>query len=90
MTVEAVSQLGGTLTATQSLGGSLSSSGSLSARIGNVNFITTYDGIYEITPTADEQTLDTMDKMLTDNVTVHATPYSEVSNIYGGTTVTIL
>ena len=43
MTVEAVSQLGGTLTATQSLGGSLSSSGSLGARIGNVNFITDED-----------------------------------------------
>jgi len=50
----------------------------------------TYDGEYEVTPSSKEQVLNTMQKMLVDNVTVHSTPYSEVSNPYGGTTVTIL
>ncbi len=49
-----------------------------------------YDGPYEVTPTASEQTLPTENKTMERNVTVHATPYSEVSNIYGGNTVTIL
>ncbi|MBR2681461.1 MAG: hypothetical protein IKE23_12070 [Exiguobacterium sp.] len=49
-----------------------------------------YKGAYEVTPTASEQTLPTENKTMERNVTVHATPYSEVSNIYGGTTVTIL
>lgn len=49
-----------------------------------------YTGRYEVTPTAREQVLPTENKMMERNVTVHATPYSEVSNIYGGNTVTIL
>ncbi|MBR0127422.1 MAG: hypothetical protein IJL99_04090 [Firmicutes bacterium] len=49
-----------------------------------------YEGPYEVTPTASEQTLATENKTMEANVTVHATPYSEVSNIYGGETVTIL
>lgn len=49
-----------------------------------------YDGVYEVTPTAREQILHTINKKMEDNVTVHKTPYSEVSNEYGGYTVTIL
>ena len=49
-----------------------------------------YEGPYEVTPMAREQTLATENKTMESNVTVHATPYSEVSNIYGGETVTIL
>ncbi len=48
-----------------------------------------YRGRYEVTPTAAEQQLLTTDKKLLQNVTVHATPYSEVSNPEGGSTVTI-
>lgn len=50
----------------------------------------TYDGTYEVTPTDYEQYLFTTNKLLENNVTVHKTPYSEVSNISGGYTATIL
>lgn len=50
-----------------------------------------YEGPYEATPTSAEQTLDTDNKVLTADVTVHATPYSEVSTAgTDGYTVTIL
>ena len=49
-----------------------------------------YDGVYEVTPTANEQILHTINKKMEDNVTVHATPYSQVINDCGGYTVTIL
>ena len=49
-----------------------------------------YDGDYEVTPTNYEQVLYTHQKTMREDVTVHKTPYAEVSNPYGGETVTIL
>lgn len=50
----------------------------------------TYDGEYIVTPKAFvEQTLETKNKSMTDDVTVLEIPYSEVSNPEGGTTVNI-
>ena len=49
-----------------------------------------YHGAYEVTPTSSEQYLYTANSILTQNVTVHATPYAEVSNEEGGYTATIL
>lgn len=49
-----------------------------------------YQGVYEVTPTASEQYLQTANKTLKQNVTVHSTPYYEASNEQGGYTVTIL
>lgn len=49
-----------------------------------------YDGAYDITPLAIMQRLSTKHKKMKDDMTIHATPYSEVSNDYGGYTVTIL
>lgn len=48
-----------------------------------------YDGTYEVTPKINAQTLATKDKSMTDNVTVLAVPYSEVTNPQGGKTVNI-
>ena len=49
----------------------------------------TYEGPYIVTPLAFvEQTLDTNQKLMDDDVTVLEIPYAEVSNIHG-TTVTI-
>ena len=48
-----------------------------------------YSGDYEITPTASEQVLKTAQKLLEEDVTVRAIPYSEVSNNANGTTVCI-
>lgn len=49
----------------------------------------TYDGDYTVTPRVFEQNLATKAKVMADNVTVLAIPYSEVSNSEGGKTVTI-
>ena len=48
-----------------------------------------YEGAYEVTPRKVEQVLETKDKSMTDNVTVFAIPYAEVSNLGGGLTATI-
>ena len=49
-----------------------------------------YDGPYEATPTAYEQSLPTSGKTMTRNVTIHKVPYQETSNESGGVTVSIL
>ena len=48
-----------------------------------------YDGDYEVTPKISEQTLATKDKFMSDDVTVKAIPYAEVTNKSGGKTATI-
>ena len=48
-----------------------------------------YEGPYTVTPKVTEQTLETLAKTMTDNVTVLEIPYIAVSNPSGGTTVTI-
>lgn len=45
-----------------------------------------YTGEYEIVPSRKEQTLDTQNKLLKENITVVEIPYSEVSNLGGGKT----
>ena len=49
-----------------------------------------YDGPYEATPTTEDQVFATKETSMTDDFTVKATPYSEVSNPEGGYTATIL
>ena len=48
-----------------------------------------YDGEYIVTPTDFIQMLDTDDKVMRDDVTVLAVPYTEVDNPYGGVTCII-
>lgn len=48
-----------------------------------------YAGDYNVIPKVEEQTLETKDKTMTDNIFVAAIPYHEVSNPQGGITVTI-
>lgn len=48
-----------------------------------------YDGSYMVIPSVEEQKLQTAQKMMTDDVTVKAIPYYDVSNASGGTTVYI-
>lgn len=47
-----------------------------------------YDGDYEVTPAKRDLVLETKEKLMVNDVTVHPTPASEVSNVYG-TTFTI-
>lgn len=48
-----------------------------------------FDGEYIVIPTAEDQFLETEEKLMRDDVTVTAIPYEEVSNPAGGVTVTI-
>ena len=48
-----------------------------------------YEGPYEVTPKVDDQTLETKDKWMSDNVHVKEIPYYETSNIQNGLTVFI-
>ena len=45
-----------------------------------------YVGEYVVTPSRQDKVLETANKVLTENVTVVAIPYSEASNTSGGTT----
>ena len=44
-----------------------------------------YEGPYEVTPTLSEQSLETRNRTMTDDVTVHAVPLYEVGNEWGTT-----
>lgn len=48
-----------------------------------------YEGEYGVTPKMEEQTLLTKDKVLIEDVTIHAVPVYRVSNTSGGITVYI-
>ena len=48
-----------------------------------------YGGDYQITPAVDAQTMPTKGKVMTDDVTVQAIPFFNVSNNSGGSTVYI-
>lgn len=47
-----------------------------------------FDGEYDVIPKTTQQVLGTKDKHTTDDITIEAIPYSEVSNLHG-TTITI-
>lgn len=48
-----------------------------------------YPGPYEVTPHSYEQTLETAQQLMMDNVTVHEIPYWETSNLSDGLTAYI-
>ena len=48
-----------------------------------------YEGEYSVTPKVTAQTLETENKLMSEDLTVKAIPYFEVSNLAGGSTVTI-
>lgn len=48
-----------------------------------------YTGDYTVTPKVTAQTLGTQGKTMTDDLTIKAIPYAEVTNISNGKTVTI-
>lgn len=57
--------------------------------IKRVNYYPDYEGPYAVTPTANDQTLETKEHQMTDDVTVKAIPYFAASNSAGGQTVNI-
>lgn len=48
-----------------------------------------YTGKYEVTPNPEGEVLETANKMMVDDVTIHPIPYQDVDNPQGGRTVTI-
>lgn len=48
-----------------------------------------YAGEYTVTPKTSSQTLETRDRVMTENLTVGKIPYFEVTNTANGKTVTI-
>lgn len=83
------------------LSGAISGTGKLSGTIAPKNMVIAgeissdilaakkYSGPYNVVPRKVDQTLDTADKLLTDDITVDAINYSEVDNPMGGKTVNI-
>lgn len=59
--------------------------GTMSKPVGYVD----YTGDYEVTPKVSAQTMNTKDKHMTQDVTIKAIPYFDVSNLAGGSTVYI-
>ena len=79
--------------ATQRIDGVITSAGNLNGKV-NVGGIikeepTYYEGEYEVTPSIEEQVLETNRRYMKDDVTVKEIPYAEVTNLANGITVTI-
>lgn len=53
------------------------------------NNVERYTGDYQVTPTASGKTLETNQKLMVDDVTIQAIPFSSVENCSGGQTITI-
>lgn len=81
--------IGGHVQLSQTIDGDATLSNSINGQFGTFYEVSretheTYDGAYELTPsTYLEQTLNTKDKILEDDITVHKVPYWETSNEYG-------
>lgn len=76
----------GNLQTSVDIKGSLTTNTNISGKLllgSDVN--TTYSGTYEITPSTEEQTLNTNNKILIGNLHINEIPYQEVPNEYGDT-----
>lgn len=71
--------------------GTLSVIGGISGELGIPKSVDTppYEGEYEVTPRLTEQMLETQNKRMLDDVTVHEIPVTRTSNPQGGQTVLI-
>ena len=81
--------LTGTIKTVGSLVGTIKSEGSLSGKTYLPEFFDTYRGNYTIVPAPDKQVMETKDKFMSDDVTIKAIPFYNVSNTSGGSTVFI-
>lgn len=63
--------------------------GRINAILGKGGGYPVYDGVYEVTPAFQEQSLSTADKVLKEDVKVKAIPRYDVTNTAGGVTVYI-
>lgn len=89
-TVDIETSLSGKIIFSSDLRGSLSANENI---LGAKASISTdhdlYSGAYDVTPEIEEQTLNTSDKLMLDDVKIRAIPYYSVSNKYNGETIII-
>lgn len=78
--------INGSISSDGALTGTLTTSGVLSGDLSmESTSYQTYGGSYDITPSTESQTLNTMNKVMADDVLVREIPYFETSNEYGKT-----
>lgn len=85
-------KIGGKLSPRSGIVGGLTGRGSISGSVSPAGRDNRekYTGEYVVTPlTAEEQVLETAEKIMTDDVRVLKVPYFETSNLYDGITVYI-
>ena len=88
--IKALESLTGHISGMCTLSGELSCEGGLSGKLSTDLNYNTYDGEYEVIPSAfDSHTLATAYKVLKKDVVVQKVPYYETSNIQNGVTVYI-
>lgn len=79
----------GNLSGDLSMNGQISSNGTLQASLSSDIRITQYEGSYEITPNATEQTLSTAGKMLNLDLVIKAIPQNYGLITWNGAFITI-
>lgn len=84
-------ELTGTLTSTQRITGNLASTGSIEGSLTVPQYVypPTYTGVVEVTPSPDEQVLETNEKYLTSNITVKPIPQNYGLITWDGTVITV-
>lgn len=81
--------LRGKLKPTISLRGIVQSEQNLSGTISIIDDYAEYKGNYIVVPKTESQTLPTIDKVMSRDMTIASIPYYEVQNEKGGNTITI-
>lgn len=88
--IKALESLAGSISAECTLSGKISCHGALSGKISIMREYDRYDGDYKVIPKAfEEQSLQTINKMLSENVVITEVPYWETSNTSNGLTAYI-
>lgn len=84
-------ELTGTLVASQTLTGKVSATGKIDGLLTIPNAILppTYEGEYTVTPSTQEQTLNTDHLYMMDNITINPIPNNYGLITYNGTTITV-
>ena len=91
MIIASKKSIKGSIASKKSIKGSITTNEKISGfvNVGGMIRQESYDGSYEVTPTIEQQILQTKNKTMIDDLTIKSIPYSEVTNTSNGITVTI-
>lgn len=91
MIIASKKSLKGSIASKKSIKGSITTKEKISGfvNVGGMIQQESYNGSYEITPTIEQQILQTKNKTMINDLTIKSIPYSEVTNTSNGITVTI-